>query len=102
MSNSASEDESVLYQEIANAIRNQFRPNEIDLMIMIYRRIKADRTHFIKLYVLKRVPQYKKSLKKFRREGYVYLHKGKEPYNITRFGFDAGRSMLELRELGYL
>ena len=60
MSNSVFEDESVLYQEIANAIRNQFRQNEIDLMIRIYRRCKADGSPFIKLYVLKNVHQYKK------------------------------------------
>ena len=102
MSNSASEEDSILYQEIANAIRNQFRQHEIDLMIRIYRRCKSDRTHFVKLYVLKKIHQYKKTLKRFRSEGYVYLHKGKEPYHFTRFGFDTGRAMLELRELGYL
>lgn len=102
MSNSASDEESILNQEISNTIKSQFRPYEIDLMIKIYRFTKSNKNPYVKLYMLKRFHNYKKALKRFKNEGYVFLHKGKEPYGITRFGMDIGRAMLELKELGFL
>lgn len=91
-----------LAKEIAYAIKTEYRPYEIEVLIKIYRWTKAERDKHFFIFILKRIYKYKKGLKKLKSDGLIALVKGKEPYRITRYGYNTGRAMLELKERGLL
>ncbi|MHA1403782.1 MAG: hypothetical protein ACTSSI_08460 [Candidatus Helarchaeota archaeon] len=82
---------------VARDIKQEFTDNEIECMIKIYRWIKSERNHYFFQHVLKKIPRYKKCLKKFLNKYFIHRVKGRDLFRINDDGIRTFSLVLELR-----
>jgi hypothetical protein len=91
-----------LYRENAEEIKKNFKPNEITVMVKIYRWTKSERNAYFFTYICKREYNYKKALRKLRSLSLIWVVRGNDPHKITKDGMRTGRLMLLCQDLGFI
>ncbi len=102
MPNTIDNNEIQIYKDIVEDIKKQFKPYEVEVLIKIYRWTKSERNRYFFLQILKRLPFYKKAVKKLRNLYLIELVKSNDPHRITQDGMRTGGLLLQLRNLGFL
>lgn len=96
-------DDNVFWKRIADTkIKAIFKPEELEVLVKIYRWTKADKNPYFFENVLKHIDGYTKALKKLRNHYFIILVKGSGPYRITEDGVLTARLVLDLQEKGFL